>query len=257
MFDPYTDITEKMVPKRSSSWLEEIGEKNGAGYKVQKLHEMEDSSEEEVEEVERNDENFKDDEDDESSSDNGGYKENYNELELEPEGEDEDEYIKIEAFNMKKEYRQGRFNEVGTYIKNTGDNGEDVDEDEEDDVDNIEDEILKSTDKEAIKKAYDAEQQRLKKNDEKKENDLKSAILVLFEYLKNGESVGMCLQRLYAQVKKHKKKFKGKKSGNKEVESKEGKAIENITESVVVLENSDSVVGDVLSFKKEDLENMI
>lgn len=236
-----------MATKRDSSWIE--GKENDAGYKIQKVHDMEDSSDEEVEEVERNYEDYEDEEGDQSSSDDGGYKEDSSE-------ESEDD-IKIEAFNMKKEFRQGKFNEVGAYIKNDyrDNDGEEVDD--EDDVNNIEDEVLKSVDQEAIKKAYDAEQERLTKIDDVKERDLKSSIMVLCEYMKNGESVGMCMQRLYSLVKKHKKKVRGKKSGNKEVESKESKAIEDITESVVVLEKCEYIVRDVLSLKKEELEKLV
>lgn len=180
-----------------------------------------------------------------------------------------DKDIKIEAFNMKKEFRSGKFNEVGTYIKNVeNDNNDSSYSGSEDDEENIEDQILKNVDEESIKKAKIAEdvinEHKLDKNNNKNNlNDINQTLKSLYTLVnKEGDkNAASLMQRLYMKVKKNKKNMKNKRNkSNKDKQDNDDcidattRIIEEITKYVAILEPS---FVDILWTSREDLSKLL
>lgn len=188
-----------------------------------------------------------------------------------------DNDIKFEAFNMEKEYRKGKFNEAGTYIKNyekdNNDNNNNYnnsdsssDSSSEDDEENVEDHILKNVDEESIKKAKIAEAAIFENNSDKNSNENKKS--EVNESLKNlytllnkegDENAASLMQRLYMKVKKNNKNKK-KKSKKKLNQTDDDcidattKLIDEVTQYVAILEPN---FVDILWTSREALSKLL
>ncbi|KAI9661640.1 MAG: hypothetical protein M1821_008878 [Bathelium mastoideum] len=151
----------------------------------------------------------------ESSSDSGG------EEERDRVGADVDEELgagakkkhapKLDAFNMKQEGEEGRFDESGNYIRKAVD------------PDAVHDSWLAGVSKKDMKRAKEAQEKR--NQDQKKQNAANDAVLtsdmldILISHMETGETVLEALAR--QKQTKNKKKAKGQKSKPKDVDDME------------------------------------
>lgn len=196
-----------------------------------------DSSEEEQEGTEGTAEDGADgdDSDSDSDSDSDGY----------GDGEDGEEAnggwgrgdVRMEAFSMAKELRRGRFNEAGTYIAHGDDDSSDDSEGGLATVD--------AADVERARQAQQRERERRPKGPAEEQTarareQVREAVQVLCGHLRDGETTGRCLQRLYAAVRRERRLKKKSKTGKSEDESESKSesqaAIDAVTDSVAVLE---------------------
>lgn len=146
--------------------------------------------------------------------------------------------VRMEAFSMAKELRRGRFNEAGTYIAHGDDDSSDDSEGG-----------LATVDVADVEKARQAQQQRerarrpegpAEEQTARAREQVWEAVQVLCGHLRDGETTGRCLQRLYAAVRRERRLKKKSKTGKSEDESESKSesqaAIDAVTDSVAVLE---------------------
>lgn len=190
-----------------------------------------DSSEEEQEGTEGTAEDGADGDDSDSDSDSNG----------DGDGEDGEEAnggwgrgdVRMEAFSMAKELRRGRFNEAGTYIAHGDDDSSDDSDGGLATVD--------AADVERARQAQQRERERRPKGPAEEQTarareQVREAVQVLCGHLRDGETTGRCLQRLYAAVRRERRLKKKSKTGESESKSESQAAIDAVTDSVAVLE---------------------
>lgn len=171
-----------------------------------------------------------------------------------------DQDVRVEAFSMAHELRRGKFNEAGTYVAHTrrggySDDGEDDDDDEEFDGEEVYG--IETVDNEGMERAREAQvaqaaQAAAAAGDADSET-IRTAVGVLCRHVRDGETTGVCLQRLYMGVKRARgqraqrgRKGQTEATAGPEAVAQAQEAIDTVTDSVAVLERS-RLVNDVLA----------
>lgn len=239
---------------------DEFGGSGGAARSYRRAEaDIEDSSEEEVErdETPRSGEDNSNSNSD-SDSDGDGDGEEFNERwgSASPEQD-----VRVEAFSMAQELRRGKFNDAGTYVAHAcrgaySDDEEDDDDDDDDDeeVDGEEFYGIETVDNEGMERAREAQvaQAAAVAGDADSET-IRTAVDVLCQHVQDGETTEVCLQRLYAGVKRARgqRAQRGRKGQTRATAGPEAvavaqEAIDSVTDSVAVLERR-RLVNDVLA----------
>lgn len=165
-----------------------------------------------------------------------------------------DQDMRVEAFSMAQELRRGQFNEAGTYVTHDRRGGAYSDDDDDDDSqDEDGDELgafdgIEPVDKEGMAKAREAQVAQVAQAQSSKADSeaTRAAVAVLCRHLRDGETTGVCLQRLYAGVKRARGKGARGRTGVGVAQQAAQQAIDAVTDSVAVFERR-RIVDDVLA----------
>ncbi|KAH3680137.1 hypothetical protein WICMUC_000538 [Wickerhamomyces mucosus] len=158
---------------------------------------------------------------------------------------DEVKKPKLDAFNIKEELKEGRFDEAGNYIRIT----KDSDDEEKELKDEEWYEGLKKKDFRKAKKAQeDREKQRIEKQNLRSIEKLENLLIDLISILEPVESSIEALQRFSAKPKKKKAKWTNEERSKEDERSKTVMKITELCENII-----GKGISDVYDLEKEEL----